>query len=311
MATNNYCLVGYGNHSVTKLLPALEKLKKNIMGIVSTSNRSLDNKHMIFRNLEEAISKSDNSTVFIIATPPSVHLSQIKMIIAAERNVFVEKPIFISTRDVLDIESSLSQKKLFVVESMMFKHTFLYSKFLEYWVKYKKNIIKLECFFLIPSLPLNTFRDELSIFSSPLYDMGCYIITLLIDLGYKLKNLRVEEVLYKKNKIEKIVIKNTFGSIEFLIEFGLGKKYQNSIKLSSKDSQFSEFSPFFYGREGMKKISSNCNNIFIEDFNAFEEMFRMSNNFWLSNQKKRFIKLKKVNMVLEDLSDQISNYKFN
>ena len=315
METNNYCIVGYGKHSSTKLIPALEKLNKNIFGIVTSKVSKIDKKYNYFNNLDEAIEKSSPNSIFIISTPPLVHFKQIKTILNAKRNIFVEKPIFVSTKEALIIKNILLKEDLFVVESMMFKHSILYKKFFDYWLKYKKSIIKLECTFLIPSIPLNTFRDGLFISSSPLYDIGCYIISLLIDLGFKLDNLQVNNVLFKRSKVTKIIINNSIDNIELLLNFGLGKEYKNSIKLFTENKKYVEFSPFFYGRAGEKKIShidnDVINEIFIDDFTAFELMFEIPKDIWILNQKKRFINIIKVNSVLESLSNQITQLKFN
>jgi len=51
---NNFCIVGFGNHAKTKLLPALQNSNKNILGIVS-SKENLSTKITVFKNLQEAI----------------------------------------------------------------------------------------------------------------------------------------------------------------------------------------------------------------------------------------------------------------
>jgi len=53
------------------------------------------------------------------------------------------------------------------------------------------------------------------------------------------------------------------------------------------------------------------NEIFIDDLNAFELMLEIPKNIWILNQKKRFINIIKVNSVLESLSNQITQFKFN
>lgn len=312
MDVSNYCIVGYGNHAETKLIPALKNTNKQIFAIVSSKKLLFQQNCKVFSNLDEALDKSSKETIFIISTPPQAHFNQIKTILCSKRSVFVEKPIFTGSKDVLFIQNMLSKGGLFVAEALMYKHTILYTKFIDYWNKNKINILKLECNFLIPSIPSNTFRDGFSISSSPLYDIGCYIISLLIDLNFQLDNLKIEEIFFKDSKIEKILINNTSEKIEILLNFGLNKEYKNSIKLfSSKNSV--EFSPFFYGRQEKKKIlyeaNKNKKEIVIDDCNAFENMFNISKNNWLSNQEKRFINILKVNIVLESLSDQVENFK--
>ena len=306
---NNYCIVGYGKHSSTKLIPALEKLKKKIMGIVSSQTNALKTNYKIFKNLDDAILFSDNNTVFIIANPPHVHFSQIKKILNAGRNIFVEKPIFISSNEALISNKLISDKNIFVVETMMYKYNHLYKKFLDYWLENKSNIIKLECVFLLPSLPSNTFRDQSSIFCSPLYDIGCYFFSLLVDLDINCDNFELKEISYKKNKITKMIIYIRSNKLKLQLKFGVDKKYENFVKLFLNNNIFYEFSPFFYGREKIKTITSTKSVNSFKDVNAFENMFQNSNEFWCSNQKKRFINIIKINKILEKIVNKINTNK--
>ena len=176
----NYCLVGFGTHSKNKLLPSLEKTHKNIFGIVSSKNKlNLEYEH--YNDLQDALEKSNKSTIFIIASPPKVHFMQMKKIIKAERNIFVEKPIFTSFYQAKMIQNFLKGKNLFIVELLMYKYTNLYEKFQKIWEKKRKICTKIECFFNIPSVPYGTFRNKIDLTSSPLYDIGCYILSLLIN----------------------------------------------------------------------------------------------------------------------------------
>ena len=244
METNNYYIVGYGKHSSSKIIPALENLNKKIFGIITSQVLQLDKQYILFKNLNEAIESSTKNSIFIIATPPSMHYKQIQIILDAKRNIFVEKPIFISTKDALTINNILLKQNLFVVEAMMYKHTLLYKRFFEYWNSFKDKVTKLECKFLIPSLPKGTFRDELNIASSPLYDIGCYVISLLVDMGIILDNLEIKDVLFKYSKIKKIIINEVINGVEFCLEFGLENEYENFVKLFTKNEKI-KFEPFF------------------------------------------------------------------
>ena len=312
---NDYYIVGYGKHASTKLVPALEKLSHNISGIVSTKKLIVHKKYKVFRNLNEAILNSTEKSIFIIATPPSAHFSQINKILDAKRNIFVEKPIFISAREANFIRNRLKKNNLFIVELMMFKHTKLYEKFLNYWEMKRNDVVKLEVKFLIPSLPSNTFREEFGIASSPLYDIGCYIISLLIDIGIRIDDLKIKDVLFKESRIKKIIINQKINNIDLLLEFGLNEEYKNLIRLFTVEKSI-DFTPFFYGRKVPKKIIKNngstLNEIIIDDNNAFEKILAIPNKNWLFNQTKRFSDIIKVNKILDDLSLQIEKkYNYN
>ena len=126
---------------------------------------------------------------FVIGSPPKIHFSQTKLILETGRDIFVEKPIFTSVEEVRYIRGILNDKKNFVTELLMYKYTKQYQNFMKIWEKKSKNCLKIECFFNIPSMPEKTFRKDSDILSSPLYDIGCYIISLFVDLNFSMKIL--------------------------------------------------------------------------------------------------------------------------
>ena len=303
---NNYCIVGFGNHAKTRLLPTLEKLNKKIFGIVS-SKQDLNLQTKVFKNLQDALNKSNSNTNFIISTPPKEHFAQMKQILDAGRNIYVEKPIFSNFDEAKYISNFLNRKKLFVVELLMYKYTKQYKKFLQIWGKKKNQCIQIECFFNIPDIPSNTFRDNKDIISSPLYDIGCYIFSLLVDLEISLKNIEISNIIIKDKKIIQFYICGFFKKLKIYIEFGIGKKYKNLVRLNFLKDYNIEFNKFFYGREAEKRIFFKNKNILknfvFDDISGFENIFQHPDSFWLDNQRKRFENIIKVNKKLCSLTN--------
>jgi hypothetical protein len=305
---NNFCIVGFGNHAKTKLLPALEKSNKNIFGIVS-SKTYLRTNIKIFKSLQEAINASNKNTIFVISSPPKQHFCQMKLILNANRNVYVEKPIFVNSKEAKFFKNFLKEKKLIAVELLMYKYTKQYKNFIKIWNLNKDKYIKIECYFNIPETPLNTFRDNNDIISSPLYDIGCYVLSLLVDLKISLKNIKIFDVVIEKNKFVKFYLVGFFKQLEIYLEFGVEKEYKNLVRLSDSKDINVEFNKFFYGRKSDKDIVYKGKNIFkrkvINDYDGFENIFNYPRSFWLANQNKRFENIIKVNNKLISLTESL------
>ena len=309
---NDFCIVGFGNHAKNKLLPSLINLNKNIRGIVS-KKKNLKTKFKVYEYLDDALKESSSRTSFIVSSPPDFHSSQIKQILKYGRNIYVEKPIFNNLQDAEDINYCLRQNKFFIVEILMYKYTYLYKKFLKLWNKNRYKCTKINCIFNIPDIPKNTFRDNADIKSSPLYDIGCYPINLLVDLGINLENLKIKK---NNNSIKHFIdfyITGFFENIEIYLEFGIGKKYQNLVKLEFANNKSISFNKFFYGVDAEKSINFETNNEYkvcvIKDTNGFENIFGKPNSYWLSDQNERFKNIIRVNEILSFLAKDLIEFK--
>ena len=304
---NNYCIVGFGNHAKNKLLPALVKLGKPIFGIVS-SKKKLDIPFKIYEKLSDALNKSDDKTIFIVSSPPNEHYSQIKLLLEAKKNALIEKPIFVSPQEVDFINTELKDKNIIIAEMLMYKFTLQYKRFIKFWRKRKNQCYKIECFFNIPEIPSKTFRNNYDITSSSLYDVGCYLFSLLVDLRIYPINFEIVKVNKRKNKFLKFFIEGQNNNIDIYLEFGFGNSYNNSVKIHYLKNYIASFEKFFYGRNEEKVItlqnSRNFKKIVYKDINGFEEMFKKNISYWQKNQKKRFNKLKQVNDILFKLSEK-------
>ena len=90
------------------------------------------------------------------------------------RDVIVEKPIFLNTKEVKEIFTLSIKNRAIVLEGFMHRYSIMYYKFLRYYKHNKNQIVGLKSSFFIPDFPKNTFRDNNNITSSCLYDIGCY-----------------------------------------------------------------------------------------------------------------------------------------
>jgi len=136
----NICIIGAGNISNTRHIPAILKNKIKPVGVISITqdniNRTL-NKYPFFKysllineleNIEEQLKNSswfmNNIDAVVIGTPPKSHFSMVKACLNLDKHVLIEKPMMMSVSECDDvIELSERKKKILnVVHSFQYAH---------------------------------------------------------------------------------------------------------------------------------------------------------------------------------------------
>jgi len=304
----NFCIVGYGEHAKLKIIPSLLKFKNVKLSIVSKKKMKLNN-YKIYSNLIEALKTLSEDTIFVLTSPPELHYQQISLILNFKRDVYVEKPIFVSLTEAKSAFRKLEGRENILVEMLMYKYTKLYKIFKKYFTKNINQIKKIEIIFTLPNLPSNTFRDNLSVKSSIFYDMGCYIFSLLNDLSVPLKNFKIKEYEINNRKIQNILFIGSSNNMDIYAELGIHKIYTNKVTLSKHNGTELSFENFFYGRETNKRINISRKNNFREltfkDINGFYELFKIPRNNWIETQKKRMNKILKISKKMETIESKL------
>ena len=305
----DYCLVGLGTHAETKLIPAIIKNNKNIISIVS-KKKKINFDCNLFKNIDDALLSLTPNTVFVVASPPVNHYEIVKKIILSKRDVIVEKPAFVSLEEANEIDFLCQKNNCIFVELLMYKYTNLYKYFLQTWYKKIKKIKGISCTFLIPSLPANTFRSNIGYENSCLYDIGCYPISLLVDLNVDLQNLKITNYKSDNNNLQYIELEDKQNNIDLSIKIGFGFDYKNEVTIIHSNESEISFSPFFFGRKD-KKIIKETNNDKEEisqftDINGFQNLFNIPRDKWFLNQKERFKNLIEVNRVIQKIANDLA-----
>ena len=305
----NFCIVGSGNHTVTKIIPALIAEEKSIQGIVSSKQNTTLAEFKKFDNIKKALQELPKDTVFIIATPPYLHFEQAKDILKYGRDVVIEKPIFISATEVLQILSLVNSSKNIVLEGFMHRYTKLYIEFMKFWVKEKNNIVALKSSFCIPEMPIKTFRNKKDIASSCLYDMGCYGLSLLNDMELDLKEIKIKSFEKINSRITNILLNGIVNNISVDIKIGENNDYENFVEIITKKNKTIKFYPFFYGRKALKSIEYCIDDDIrlehLDDDDAFQLMFNENRQNLILNQKVRINKSLIVTKKLEILAKEL------
>ena len=307
--SQHYCVVGVGGHARNQLIPALLANDQQVVGLVSTQSPSLLPCGPVFENIDLALLALPTDTVFIIASPPALHLQQVRSVVEAGRDVIVEKPAFVLADDAREIATICQVQGTIVVEGLMHRHTALYRRFIEYWFIHRNRIDVMDAVFLIPELPTGTFRQESSIASSCLNDMGCYVISLLAELLLPLSDLRLVQVSHFGKGLEKLSIFGVLDGVKISIKIGVAATYQNVIELKTRDGEKARFFPFFYGRPGERWITvgshTSIKKEVLVDVNAFQVMFLVPRSQWLADQAARSARMIAVATCLEALGHEL------
>ena len=307
--SQRYCVVGVGGHAKNKLIPALWANNQQVMGLVSTQPPDLLPCRPVFHDIESAIIALPTDTVFIISTPPALHFEQVRKAVEAGRDVIVEKPAFVSADDARAIATICQAQGTIVVEGLMHRHTALYQRFIVYWLAHRTRIEAIDAVFLIPAVPLGTFRQESAVASSSLYDIGSYMITLMAELLLPLANLRLAHVSHLAQGLEKITICGVLDGVKISIEVGVAETYQNVIELRTHDGDTALFSPFFYGRPGERLLTVGSRGMIkketLIEVDAYQAMFLVPRSQWLADQGARSARMIAVAASLETLGHEL------
>ncbi|MEM3091827.1 MAG: Gfo/Idh/MocA family oxidoreductase [Candidatus Pacearchaeota archaeon] len=212
----------------------IEKINGIELNWICSPNRNLEEfskKYRVTKNYNDILKDKQTDSV-IISTPPTTHYSLIKKALLAEKDVLVEKPITLSSKEALELHH-LSMEKLKV---LMVGHQFLYHPA----VKELKRIIlngdlgELRYFYSNRSNP-EPSRSDISV----LWDFAPHDISLINYLTGNLPiRVMAEGKKILKSRIENLVdISLTYpGNISSFIHlsWAASKKIRKILVVGSK-----------------------------------------------------------------------------
>jgi predicted dehydrogenase len=306
-----FCIVGVGGHARTKLIPAIEANGQSVTAVVSSQPAKNFANAAVFVRLEDAIEQLPRDAAFFIATPPALHFAQAKLVLQNGFDLFLEKPAFETREQAEQTVSLCEERPVVLVEGFMHRYTRLYSELLAVWASSRERVRRIEIRFLIDKMPAGTFRSEPQIVSSALYDIGCYPLSLLADIGLGQASLAVAELQFAGNPDKtRIRVTGSAGEIAIDFDIGVAEAYANSVCLHLSDGETICFSPFFYGRKAERSITT-CSGgksaiRTLSDENAFEVMLARPRSAWLRDQAERSSQMIEVAGRLEGLARQVA-----
>jgi hypothetical protein len=308
LSWDGVCVIGLGNHAKNKLIPGLKAAGLPVIGVVSRNPALAISDVQMFLTVADATLRLPKTTLFVIATPPNVHYVQVKAVIEAGRDVFIEKPAFLSLNESVELSRLASERGVVLVEMLMYLENNSVQQIIRELKDASGSVKNVECLFLIPSIPPRTFRTEESLGNSLLSDMACYPLSLLALAGYDLSNLVLIEGTLKTKQNPTFLIKGKSQKTNIHIQVGRDSVYRNNLKLEFDDGRKVSCEPFFYGREGYRKLTrANSTGMVTEQIhetNGYERMFLRKRSEWVANQESRCDALGKVSSSLENLGRQ-------
>jgi predicted dehydrogenase len=306
-----FCIVGVGGHARTKLIPAIEANGQSVTAVVSSQPAKNFADAAVFVRLEDAIEQLSRDTAFFIATPPALHFAQAKLVLQNGFDLFLEKPAFVARREAEQATALCETQSVVLVEAFMHRYTRLYSELQGVWAKSRDRVRRIEIAFLIDKMPSGTFRSEPRIASSTLYDIGCYPVSLLADIGLGDAGFKVSGVQFAGNPDKmRIRIEGTADGIAIDFDIGVGEAYSNSVCLHLSDGETIEFAPFFFGRTADRAITTSASGKSatrtLHDENAFEVMLARPRSAWLRDQAERCSQMIEVAGRLEGIANEVA-----
>ncbi len=287
-------LIGYGSHAKKRIIPSLNKRNIKIQEIYSKR-----------KSISEIlkIKKILKNTVYYICTPPKTHFKIIRFLLFKKLNVIVEKPAVLKLDHLKIIKKKiLKNKKNIFLENLMYRHSKIFERFVNYWTKNKKKIVKLEINFLIPRFFKIGFRSNCQDKFLILYDIGIYPISLLNILGIKISKIEISDKIFLKQKLKKIKIKLRSKNLEIQINIGEKSNYINNLIISELNGSKIYFDKIFSGVKVYKKITfiNKVKKVYlIKDHDCFVKFFTFNMNY-LKSIKKNNIDLIEKNIMLFD-----------
>lgn len=305
----DFCVVGLGGHARNKLIPALLAAGQGIAGVVTSGTDAAGTGAPVFSTLDAALAALPRKVVFLLATPPRLHFPQAKAVLESGRAVVVEKPAFVTRAETSEVLALSARTKGLVLEAFMHRYTRLYAELLATWAHDSHNIVAIETRFLIPETAgTATFRGQTDIGSSIVFDIGCYPVSLLADLGLGHVGLGIVEA-HAAGDLgrERLRIAGSDGALTVDIGIGMAGAYENWVRFVYRDGTTKTFRPFFFGRPGEKSIVTiRDGEETVETFadaNAFEIMLGLARTTWA--QDSHTAGMVDVAEKLEDLGREL------
>lgn len=274
-------IIGNGNHTNRRIIPALKKIEKISSLVVvdrKSENKVIDPLSKInIVNPKTILKDSEKYNLLIISAYPSAHMKIFSAFKEKGEKFIIEKPI----SNDLKFMTSQKFKKVYddqkIIESLAYFHH-------PFWV-YISKIIKnhkfdlLETKFIIPNNYGPTdFRLNNHMGGSSILDNGIYPISLATELlKINFDDLISKQITFDDKLKINISGKAIFTSNEVRkvdLQWGFGKEYKNYLKLKNKTLEINI--PFIYSKPEnfAPKIYINKNEeIAFRNINQFRKFY--------------------------------------
>ena len=225
---NKYAFIGMGNHSINNLYPVLDYLHVDIKYIVTKSDSKAKaisenySKYQVTTDFNQVLNDDEISGVFISANPKA-HFDLVKQALTKNKNVFVEKPLCYSEKELKELVDLEKKSKAFVLVGQQKRYAPAY--------KILKNEIK---------NPLNyTLKYVVGNYpeGNALMDLFIHPLDIVVYLFGSAKVVSLQKAGSKQAQTYYVHVQHTngvVGSIELSTDYYWAKSYEEIFVNTAK-----------------------------------------------------------------------------
>lgn len=237
--TVNWGIIGLGNIAFEFAKAFHNADNAELIAIASKSNTKLNKFKNYFKiknensyNSYEDISKNQDIDIFYIALPNSLHFEWVQKLIKKKKNILVEKPAFISTKEAEKIFNIKDFNKVFFSEGFMYMHhpqildvikmikEGKIGKLIEMKSQFGINLLYKKKFFGLKKKKIDKnnrlFNKKLG--GGVIFDLGCYTSSISLLIASLIKNLDISKFKIEDIKTEYLdnnIDVSSFAKINF------------------------------------------------------------------------------------------------
>jgi NDP-hexose-3-ketoreductase len=295
-------IVGFGNHVIKNILPALKKIENiQIEAIYVRDIEKYQNKAQENQVKLASVDKLGNMTAdwVYISTPISTHYTFAKQALMLNKNVICEKPLTESVEKSQELQELAKSQNCILHEVCMYLHHRQYQYLAELVATNKPKIKSVTARFTIPHLDKEDIRYNEELAGGALLDVGYYPISIMINLFGKpssIQSIKHSEAEYKVD-LSGCAILN-YDDFYCIAEWGIGLPYSNELTLVLAEEKY-QFNRIF-----SKPASLNTT---VDVFSGFKhQVIEIGNDDQFKNMLGSFIKKSEYSSNFIDIIKIIS-----
>ena len=291
---------GLGAHAIKNIIPAINFVENlDLVGVYSRNKNTVKDCCIkwdckSWDSIKEMLS-DDNIDIVYLCTPPGLHYKHGIQILNSNKHLWCEKPFTTDldfTKNLIDISIN---KKLSVFEGFMYLYHPQFIQLKKYVEnKFVGKIKTVYSRFGLPKLDNPGFRYNKMLGGSCLFDVGCYPLSVILEL-FSGKKIEIEKSSIVKLNSDSVDFEGKTSliidsDITCILEWAYNRAYRNEIdiwadsgniftdKIFSKDSTYKPIIEIkdVFGNQSKKLIKSD------NHFNKMLQYFTIS----MGDQKK-------------------------
>lgn len=295
---NKILIVGNGQHTNKRIIPALKCLRNVIeITILSRSKQETLQKQNDIKLINyENLTSSMFFDLIIVATYPSNHFEVVNKLKNYSNKFCIEKPLSNNFGEIFKFFEDSKINNIEIFESLMYLYHPLYSEIIKYINN--KDIINFKAVFNVPFHSKNNFRNLKKYGGGAFLDQGIYPVSITSELFGSNIILEDSKIFQSKDKNVSSDIGGyanfSCNGVRIINEFYLGKEYENSILIETKDEKI--IAPFIFSKPENHNSYFLVNNQFSETRYEVDQadQFQLMYSDILNNKKKSFNKYEQV-----------------